>query len=347
MEKRVRRRFDGENLRNSQSHEISPRRRQTLAFSERREMNRVTRKPYFRRRQRGKEQPLSDRRNSDFAVVFREILSDMETHTGIHSHDKLLLHCLNHHIEAPFGGRSKARLKNNNDDLQVSRPPLFDKKKSRRLTSRENMLVLHLTGMYTNDDYCYELKKLLKCFIKCCINMRLPTFLFIKMRRRPLEFIIAYGISKDKKKDIEKKTSLEDFLEVVWKISWKSSSALYFRRLTGKSSQKSSRSEKPAYQIQISKPAYKKRSNDLKTDKMSSCGQEAYTWYCSYQDTNCVIISSNYSPKLDWIPLLTLVLVFKAIQKSKRWSTKNQIFRRCFGMETDHSIGPRQDCCFL
>ncbi|KAF3598890.1 hypothetical protein F2Q69_00037094 [Brassica cretica] len=44
---------------------------------------------------------------------------------------------------------------------------------------------------------------------------------------------------------------LEDFLEVVWKTSWKSSSALCFRRLTGKSSQKSSRSEKPAYQIQI------------------------------------------------------------------------------------------------
>ncbi|KAF3552859.1 hypothetical protein F2Q69_00016486 [Brassica cretica] len=36
-------------------------------------------------------------------------------------------------------------------------------------------------------------------------------------------------------------------IEVVWKTSWKSSSALYFRRLTGKSSQKSSRSEKPAY----------------------------------------------------------------------------------------------------
>ena len=33
--------------------------------------------------------------------------------------------------------------------------------------------------------------------------MRLPTFLFIKMRRMPLEFIIAYGRSKDKKKAIE------------------------------------------------------------------------------------------------------------------------------------------------
>ncbi|KAF3553649.1 hypothetical protein F2Q69_00016487 [Brassica cretica] len=40
-------------------------------------------------------------------------------------------------------------------------------------------------------------------------------------------------------------------IEVVWKTSWKSSSALYFRRLTGKSSQKSSKSEKSAYQIQI------------------------------------------------------------------------------------------------
>ncbi|KAG5393203.1 hypothetical protein IGI04_023166 [Brassica rapa subsp. trilocularis] len=28
------------------------------------------------------------------------------------------------------------------------------------------------------------------------------------------------------------RSRLEDFLEVVWKISWKSSSALYFRRLT-------------------------------------------------------------------------------------------------------------------
>ncbi|KAF2560736.1 hypothetical protein F2Q70_00015571 [Brassica cretica] len=62
---------------------------------------------------------------------------------------------------------------------------------------------------------------------------------------------------------------LVDFLEVVWKTSWKSSGrlpgsrledsgrlpgsrlALYFRRLTGKSSHKSSRSEKPVYQIQI------------------------------------------------------------------------------------------------
>ena len=44
---------------------------------------------------------------------------------------------------------------------------------------------------------------------------------------------------------------LEDFLEVIWKTSWKSSSALYFRQLTCKSSQKSFRSEKPTYQIQI------------------------------------------------------------------------------------------------
>ncbi|KAF2584273.1 hypothetical protein F2Q70_00034560 [Brassica cretica] len=97
---------------------------------------------------------------------------------------------------------------------------------------------------YTNDDYCYELEKGLKCFLKCYINMRLPTFLFIKMRRRPLEFIIEYGRSKDKKKAIEiiplqrqAWTPLdmeEDFLEVVWKSSWKSSSALYFRRLTGR-----------------------------------------------------------------------------------------------------------------
>ncbi|KAF3583576.1 hypothetical protein F2Q69_00029111 [Brassica cretica] len=40
-------------------------------------------------------------------------------------------------------------------------------------------------------------------------------------------------------------------MEVVWKTSWKSSSALYFRRLTDKSSHKSSRSEKSAYQIHI------------------------------------------------------------------------------------------------
>ena len=33
--------------------------------------------------------------------------------------------------------------------------------------------------------------------------MRLPTFLFIKMRKRPLEFIIAYERSKDKKKATE------------------------------------------------------------------------------------------------------------------------------------------------
>ena len=33
--------------------------------------------------------------------------------------------------------------------------------------------------------------------------MRLPTFLFIKMRRRPLEFIIAYERSKYKKKTIK------------------------------------------------------------------------------------------------------------------------------------------------
>jgi len=55
----------------------------------------------------------------------------------------------------------------------------------------------------TNDDYCYELEEELKCFLKCCINMKLPTFLFIKMRKRPLEFIIAYEKSKDKKKAIE------------------------------------------------------------------------------------------------------------------------------------------------
>ena len=42
------------------------------------------------------------------------------------------------------------------------------------------------------------------------------------------------------------------------KTSWKSSSALYFRWLTGKSSQKSSRSEKPAYQIQIWKTCISK-----------------------------------------------------------------------------------------
>ena len=33
--------------------------------------------------------------------------------------------------------------------------------------------------------------------------MKLPTFLFIKMRKRPLEFIIAYERSKDKKKATE------------------------------------------------------------------------------------------------------------------------------------------------
>ena len=59
-------------------------------------------------------------------------------------------------------------------------------------------------------------------------------------------------------------------MEVVWKTSWKSSSALYFRRLTCKSVQKSSRSEKTC----ISNPDLKnlhiqKRSNDLKTEKMS------------------------------------------------------------------------------
>ena len=47
-------------------------------------------------------------------------------------------------------------------------------------------------------------------------------------------------------------------MEVVWKTSWKSSSTLYFRRLTSKSSQKSSRSEKPAYQIQIWKTCISK-----------------------------------------------------------------------------------------
>ena len=48
----------------------------------------------------------------------------------------------------------------------------------------------------------------------------------------------------------ERETSPEDIQE-VHKTSWKSSSALYFRRLTGKSSQKSFRSEKLVYQIQI------------------------------------------------------------------------------------------------
>ncbi|WZZ77420.1 hypothetical protein YC2023_097992 [Brassica napus] len=150
-----------------------------------------------------------------------------------------------------------------------------------------------------------ELEEGIKCFLKCCINMKLPTFLCIKMRRRPLEFIIAYGRSKDKRKSIEsrhanhktdhkqnyyrsfiykdkhglhliwKKTSSEDFIRrlpgsPVWKTSWKSSSALYFRRLTCKSSKKSSRSEK----ICISNPDLKnlhikKRSNDLKTEKMN------------------------------------------------------------------------------
>ena len=68
---------------------------------------------------------------------------------------------------------------------------------------------------------------------------------------------------------------LEDFFEVVWKTSWKSSCTLYFRRLPRRlpiSLSKSdpdlknmyikSRSEKPAYHI-------KKRSNGLKTEKMS------------------------------------------------------------------------------
>ena len=68
---------------------------------------------------------------------------------------------------------------------------------------------------------------------------------------------------------------LEDFLEVVWKTSWKSSSALYFRRLPRrlpiglpksdpdlKNMYIKPRSEKPAYHI-------KKRSNGLKTEKMS------------------------------------------------------------------------------
>ena len=54
------------------------------------------------------------------------------------------------------------------------------------------------------------------------------------------------------------------------KSSWKSSSALYFRWLTGKSSQKSFRSEKPAYPNPDLKNLHlQKRSNDLKTEKMS------------------------------------------------------------------------------
>ncbi|WZZ27103.1 hypothetical protein YC2023_010504 [Brassica napus] len=66
----------------------------------------------------------------------------------------------------------------------------------------------------------------------------------------------------------ERETSSEDFQEVQT-TSWKSSSALYFRRLTSKSSQKSSRSEKPAYPNQDLKNMHiQKRSNGLKTEKM-------------------------------------------------------------------------------
>ena len=54
------------------------------------------------------------------------------------------------------------------------------------------------------------------------------------------------------------------------KTSWKSSSVLYFRRLTGKLSQTSSRYEKPTYpNLYVKNLHIQKRSNDLKTDKMS------------------------------------------------------------------------------
>ena len=68
------------------------------------------------------------------------------------------------------------------------------------------IVCFHLLGIIVidnNDDYCYELEEVLKYFLKCCINIKLPTFLFIKMRKRPLEFIIAYERSKDKKKATE------------------------------------------------------------------------------------------------------------------------------------------------
>ena len=53
---------------------------------------------------------------------------------------------------------------------------------------------------------------------------------------------------------------LEDFLEVVWKTSWKSSGSLL--------AQKSSRSEKPAYPNPDLKNLHiQKRSNDLKPKK--------------------------------------------------------------------------------
>ncbi|WZZ60063.1 hypothetical protein YC2023_060170 [Brassica napus] len=236
------------------------------------------------------------------------------------------------------------------DDFQVSRLAVDDLHGSLLVNAEL------LDEIYNLIRDIYEvtnihLEEWLKCFLKCCISMKLPTFLFIKMRRRPLEFIIAYGRSKDKRKAIEsrhanhktdhkqnyyrsflykdklglhltwKKTSSEDFLEVVWKTSWKSSgrlpgsrledflqvlpnkeksdiktyqnvqicyeretspediqevhktswkssSALYFRRLTGKSSQKSSRSEKPAYPNPDLKNMHiQKRSNGLKTEK--------------------------------------------------------------------------------
>ena len=43
--------------------------------------------------------------------------------------------------------------------------------------------LLSIIVIDNNDDYCYELEEGLKCFLKCCINMKLPTFLFIKMRK--------------------------------------------------------------------------------------------------------------------------------------------------------------------
>ena len=43
--------------------------------------------------------------------------------------------------------------------------------------------LLSIIVIDTNDNYCYELEEWLKCFLKCCINIKLPTFLFIKMRK--------------------------------------------------------------------------------------------------------------------------------------------------------------------
>ncbi|KAG5392947.1 hypothetical protein IGI04_022910 [Brassica rapa subsp. trilocularis] len=122
-------------------------------------------------------------------------------------------------------------------------------------------LVLHLTGLFQKFDLSGRLT--FQSSVRTLYNKKLPneeksdiktyqnTQIYYERKTSSEDFHEVQMTSRKSRR--LPGSRLEDFLKVVWKTSWKSSSALYFRRLTCKSSQKSSRSEKKAYQIQILK----------------------------------------------------------------------------------------------